>query len=353
MELRGHSRAVKIETVHGRWMSPAYVPGLVSVIIPAYNRSRLLPETLGSLLDQTYRPLEIVVVDDGSTDDTSEVVDRWISEYGSADGLSVSYLRQPNRGAPAARNRGLIESRGEFIQFLDSDDLLSKRKIELGVEALQADPRVELAYGPTELLGEFNSAAYPGLTTNDPQQLLEAACRRSVWTIMGPIYRRELCVKSGPWLEELSCWQDREYALRILARSPVVRFASESVSYYRLGHGPSIGDEWFRSQRDLHSILLGAEAAAQAIEDGCGFTPLIRERLAQQFIGAGRHLGQLGHVESARSALRRAQQIAHGSSYFRTVALLRLITRLAGFPLVNRCLRLRARLRGRPAGVGA
>src|SRR5690606_31994309 len=105
-------------------MSASHEPGLVSVIIPTYNRSGLLLEALDSLARQTYRPIEAIVVDDGSSDDTPEAVNRWISGLVSGDGLRVRYHRQSNKGAPSARNRGLIESRGEFIQFLDSDDLL-------------------------------------------------------------------------------------------------------------------------------------------------------------------------------------------------------------------------------------
>ncbi|HEX6924256.1 MAG TPA: glycosyltransferase [Longimicrobiaceae bacterium] len=351
MELRSSLQELKVSTAQS-WMSPSHEPGLVSVIIPTYNRSGLLLEALDSLARQTYRPIEVIVVDDGSSDDTPEAVERWIAGLVSGDGLRVRYHRQINKGAPSARNRGLIESRGEFIQFLDSDDLLSPRKIELGVAALVEDPEVDLVYGPTELVGA-DGAAYPGLETDDPQLVLEAVCVKSVWTIMGPLYRRGLCVEAGPWLEELSCWQDREYALRILAAAPELRFVPDAVSYYRLGHGPSIGDNWSRSLRDLRSIRRAVEAAARTIEAGCGLTPRMRESLARHLAHAGRLLGQLGEVEEARAALRSAEALARGSAYARTVSLLRLITRVAGFRLTNRGIALRARLRGRAAGVAA
>src|SRR5690606_13468625 len=121
-----------------------------------------------------------------------------------------------------------------------------------------------------------------------------------------------------------------------------------ATSYYRLGHGPSIGDDWARSERDLKSIWQGADAAARAIDAGCGFTPTMRERLARQFVNVGRLLGQLGRVDDAHAALRRAQEVAEGSPYARTIAQLRLLTSVAGFRLTNRALALRARLRGRP-----
>jgi hypothetical protein len=327
-------------------MSAAFEPGLISVIIPTFNRSGLLLEALESVKGQSYRPLEVLIIDDGSSDETPQTAPLWIAEH-AGEAFRVIFLRQPNRGAPAARNAGLIRSTGEFIQFLDSDDLLSDDKIALCVAALRADPRAELAYGPTVPFGGETGVDYPGLETSDAQEVLEAACVRSVWTTMGPLYRRELCVEAGPWLENLSCWQDREYALRVLSRLPAIAFVPGAMSYYRLGHGPSIGDNWERSERDLNSIWQGAEAAARAIEEGCGFTPVMRERLARQFVNVGRLLGQLGRADAARAALLRAQEVAEGSPYARTVSRLRLLTSLAGFRLTNRGLALRARLRRR------
>src|SRR5215212_11526906 len=95
---------------------------LVSVVIPTYNRRRLVVEAVESALAQTYRPLEILVVDDGSTDGTEAELHR----FGSA----VRYLKQPNQGAAAARNRGIRAATGELVAFLDSDDLWAPAKIE-------------------------------------------------------------------------------------------------------------------------------------------------------------------------------------------------------------------------------
>src|SRR5262245_12720800 len=94
---------------------------LISCIVPVYNGERYLAETLDSILAQTYRPLEIIIADDGSTDGTAEVV----ASYGD----KVRYLRQDNAGASAARNVGLGAARGEFVAFLDADDLWDSKKL--------------------------------------------------------------------------------------------------------------------------------------------------------------------------------------------------------------------------------
>ena len=120
-------------------------PGLVSVVIPCYNARRFLSETLESALAQTYPYIEIIVVDDGSTDGTTELirayVDRVKAEFG------------PNRGASAARNQGTTLAAGEFIQYLDADDLLVPDAIERRVAALQS-VGADVAYSDWEKLVE-------------------------------------------------------------------------------------------------------------------------------------------------------------------------------------------------------
>ena len=102
---------------------------LVSVIVPTYNRAALLCEAVNSVLQQTYQNIEIIVIDDGSTDNTTEVM--------AAYGDRVRYTRRPNAGVNAARNLGLKQARGEFVALLDSDDLWAPFKIELQVRLMR------------------------------------------------------------------------------------------------------------------------------------------------------------------------------------------------------------------------
>ena len=139
------SKVVWPETCHGRWMSEEYVPGLVSVIIPTYNRAELLVEAMDSVWAQTYRPIELIVVDDGSTDKTREVVQEWRKKCEADHQFALRYFHQANKGAPAARNLGLIESRGEFIQILDSDDYLHPLRLQRMLKAARSLPGWEIA----------------------------------------------------------------------------------------------------------------------------------------------------------------------------------------------------------------
>ena len=107
-------------------------PPLVSVIIPTFNRGWILRESIQSVLDQTYLPMEIIVVDDGSTDDTPEIL--------QAFGNQIRVIKQTNKGVSAARNHGIRKSRGELIAFLDSDDLWTPDKIDRQVAFFTKNP---------------------------------------------------------------------------------------------------------------------------------------------------------------------------------------------------------------------
>ncbi|MEO6860501.1 MAG: glycosyltransferase family A protein, partial [Microcoleus sp.] len=110
----------------------------VSVVIPSYNSTQFLPEAIESVLEQSYPPFEVIVVDDGSTDETKEVCDRY---------PTVKYVYQNNQGVAAARNTGLRVSTGEYILFLDSDDCLLPEAIEIGVKHINALPEVGFVFG--------------------------------------------------------------------------------------------------------------------------------------------------------------------------------------------------------------
>ena len=110
--------------------------GLVSCIVPVFNGEKYLAEAVDSILAQTYRPLEIIVADDGSTDGTAAVV----ASYGD----QLRYNRQEHAGAPVARNLGLTIARGEFVAFLDSDDLWHPEKLQRQMARFQARPELDL-----------------------------------------------------------------------------------------------------------------------------------------------------------------------------------------------------------------
>src|SRR5919112_6190031 len=117
---------------------------LVTVVIPCYNQAHFLGEAIESVLSQSYRNFEIIVVDDGSTDETSEVASRY---------EEVRLIRQENRGLSGARNTGIRDSQGEFLVFLDADDKLLPGALEAGLRCFEAHPECEFVFGDFRYIG--------------------------------------------------------------------------------------------------------------------------------------------------------------------------------------------------------
>ena len=206
----------------------------VSVIIPTHNRLQFLPDALDSVVAQDYRPLELIVVDDGSTDGTWD----FLREYATAaasDGLSLHVARQPNAGAPSARNHGLRLSRGEFIQFLDSDDALGPGKIGLQVAALRADDSLAMMHGTIRWLGAHDAH----MPYQNREMGLEESLRCCVTGECGffctpsPLFRRGTVEDMGPWDESLPCYQDVDYAFRFFSLGRPWGFCPEASCLLR------------------------------------------------------------------------------------------------------------------------
>src|ERR687898_2245292 len=118
---------------------------LVTVVIPCYNQAHFLGEAIESVLSQSYEHFEIIVVDDGSTDETSEVASRY---------EGVRLIRQENRGLAGARNRGLEEAKGEYVVFLDADDRLLPGALEAGLGCFEAHPECAFVFGNSRRIPE-------------------------------------------------------------------------------------------------------------------------------------------------------------------------------------------------------
>jgi glycosyltransferase involved in cell wall biosynthesis len=119
---------------------------LATVIIPVYNRELLVEEAIKSVYHQSYRPIECIVVDDGSTDQSVAIVEELKTKYNSGD-FSIKLYQQKNAGAPAARNVGIKNATGAYIQFLDSDDLLYADKLEIQIDFLSKNKNYDAVYG--------------------------------------------------------------------------------------------------------------------------------------------------------------------------------------------------------------
>src|ERR1044072_7818577 len=186
---------------------------LVTVIIPCYNQGRYLGEAIESALGQSYKNVEVIVVDDGSTDNTLEVASRY---------ERVESIRQDNRGLAEARNAGLRASRGEYIVFLDADDRLKENAIEAGVDSLDAHPSCAFAYGHVRLIGEDGSIlSVPDQPTIERDHYAELLRHNYIWTLGAVIYRRECIDSAGRFNSSINASADYDLNIRLARVFPV------------------------------------------------------------------------------------------------------------------------------------
>lgn len=121
---------------------------IVSIILPVFNRAALLERCIGSVLKQTYKEWELISIDDGSTDDTLNILRQFENQF-----ENIKVLTQENLKLPRTRNRGITESAGKFITFIDSDDQYSKDHIKLRVQFMQKHPEYDLIHGGIQIIG--------------------------------------------------------------------------------------------------------------------------------------------------------------------------------------------------------
>jgi glycosyltransferase involved in cell wall biosynthesis len=203
---------------------------LVSIVIPCYNQGDFIAQAIDSALSQTYRPIEVIVVDDGSTDSTGANACRY---------PAVCYLVQPNQGVSAARNRGLEASHGEFLVFLDADDRLLPHAVENGMAELGRRPDAAFAAGQFVLLENderdplFQSRY---VTSEHYRQLLIS---NFIWCTAAVLYRRRPLVDMGGFHPSPPVSEDRDLYLRIARRHRIVCHRSIVAEYRRHFRGRS------------------------------------------------------------------------------------------------------------------
>ena len=201
-------------------VEPTEAP-LVSVIMPAFNQSRYIRAALESVFAQTYRPVEVIVVDDGSTDDTPAIL--------AAHADRVVGVRQANAGPAAARNSALAHARGDFIAFLDADDLWHERKIERQMARFGAWPQLEISVCMVENFWD-----------GDPAVEAERFRERGYEKVMAGIVvqallaRRAVFDRVGSFDTRFRFCEDTDWYLRAAESKAVVEFLPETLGYRRV-----------------------------------------------------------------------------------------------------------------------
>lgn len=272
------------------------VPGKVSVVIPCYNRVQYVSEAIDSVLDQTYENLELIVVDDGSTDQSLAVLE------GYRDRLKIlRHAGGENRGQSASINLGIAHSDGEYLAVLDSDDYWALDKLEKQVAVFEADPEVGLVYGNARIVDDYGKLLYLRYADDHEERneigSVLANCYFSVPS--NSLIRREVLGRVGTFDEGLRAAQDHDMAIRIAEATKLAYIPDVMFHYRRHENSISAGRAGLR-WRNGFKIL---DAACRRFDYPAAIVrrrrALLHFRVGQCLLQEGRALRAVPHFLAA------------------------------------------------------
>ncbi len=219
--------------------------GLVSVVVPVYNRAWAVPKCFHQILAQTHRPIELIFVNDGSTDNTGEVCE----EIARNNSGFIRVVHRHNGGPGLARESGRQAAAGEFIQYLDSDDLIHEDKLSTMVGLLAESPDAIAAYCRTNEI-DSNGGILNDCMARTGQSfpaLLPIILSGRIWETSTPVLRKQMADQAGPW-SNLRIWEDWEYDIRLgLLGHPIV-FATQTLTTM-VSHGRARASQQWEGKR--------------------------------------------------------------------------------------------------------
>ncbi|HET6638423.1 MAG TPA: glycosyltransferase family 2 protein [Gemmatimonadota bacterium] len=284
-------------------------PGLVSTIVPVHDRPAMLVEAVESVLAQSYRPVEVLIVDDGSTDDTSRVADSLAEHHPEVRAYHI-----PNGGPGVARETGRRQARGEFIQYLDSDDVLLPGKFESQVCALGDDPECGVCYGKTRYVDEAGGGADRAWRRTGERivSMFPSFLVDRWWGTSTPLYRRSVTDAAGPWT---ALWneEDWEYDCRVAALGYRLAYVPEFVSEQRghaadrLSRNGSSDPAKLRDRAAAHALIFG-----HAVRAGIGPRDEEMRHYVRELFLLSRQCGAAGLAAEARQLHALAGRAAKG-----------------------------------------
>jgi len=197
--------------------------GLISIVIPCYRQARFLPEAIESALQQTYPDIEVIVVDDGSPDNTAQVAQSY---------PSIRYFRQSHRGVSAARNTGLVLSKGDYLIFLDADDRLLPASVQMGMDILACNHELAFVFGPVQVIDSSGSRYDQRIPSIDQTPYAHLLQRNFIYSPGSVLFKRWVFSVVGGFDPSVDAVADYDFYLRV-ARSLSIAWHHEPVLEYR------------------------------------------------------------------------------------------------------------------------
>ncbi len=284
---------------------------LISVVIPAFNGEKTIEATIQSVLQQTYSNFEIIVINDGSEDRTLELIKQ-------INDSRLKVFSYTNAGLAASRNRGIKNAKGEFIAFLDADDLWTKDKLEKQLEALQNNPQAAVAYSWTDYIDEADNFLYPGCHIIANKNIYEQLLVKNILENgSNPLIRSSALVEIGGFDESLSKAEDWDLYLRLAAKYQFITVPSPQI-LYRLSANSMSASVWEQETQCLVVIERAFNQAPETLQhlrkntlarlyEYLMFRILASKPTRQQFFQAAQYFWQM--VRYDPSVLRRRTKL--------------------------------------------
>lgn len=226
---------------------------LISVIVPAYNYAAFLAEAVNSALRQSHRNIEVVIIDDGSTDNTAEIAQGLMQQD-----ARVRYVHQVNQGLSAARNTGIKNAKGEFLVFLDADDVLHEHKVAAHLEHFLSDEKIDISYGSSRyFISDAPEKTYATIAldeqdwmpkvSGDAETVMPALVVNNIMPVCSAMLRRRVAEVVGDFDTALKSLEDWDYWLRAAATGCVFAYCDDArlAAFIRV-HGVSMSQNSLR-----------------------------------------------------------------------------------------------------------
>lgn len=208
---------------------------LISIVVNCYNRADMVRTALDSVWNQTYRPIELIVVDDESKDNTMEVVEQWRSEHPDSKDFTSIAKTFPNGKPSLSRNRGLGLAHGDYIQFVDDDDWIYPNAVQAKADYAKQHPDCDLIVNQLDYYRDGKVSDKTNISLpDDPKNLIEYLLRHECLLVATLMFKTDVLRKIGGWKADLHFAMDMEITLRHVMNGGTIGLVNQSLGAYRL-----------------------------------------------------------------------------------------------------------------------
>lgn len=220
---------------------------LVSIVTPVYNGEQYILETIESALAQTYKNIELIIINDGSTDNSAAIIKPFLKDS------RVIYIEQKNTGVAAARNAAIKHAQGKYVGFLDQDDLWLNNKLEIQIAALEQDESIALVHSKQSFIDSHGNVIQYDWITGASGYCFEDMFKKNRIAVLTVLIRKSIFDEIGLFNEQLSGADDYEMWLRVILKYPV-KYIDQSLVFYRF-HDSNISKNSFKMTILEHKVI--------------------------------------------------------------------------------------------------